>query len=720
MNKSGHEGSIQSSQNLITTMSAPVVVLDRNNIICDVNDVFLSELKYERSEIVNKINITEISISATDKRLGMLNPSKFLNRSGKGWYNFIVIKEKGGKLRYFFYTKANTSNNCRVFFLFDHSHSVEIMSEPEHKSASFRELISAFPGIIIIFNNKMKINEINVSRDIDVSLIFNLRKGNTLTQSNLPESVKVLCLQNLKKSISEKKDITFEYSLEIYNQVRYFLAKLVYRNNYIVALISEVTEDKTALLELSNKSRDLTRMLDDMPVAVVQVNINGKIAFANSSFNDLISRSGVSSSYCISSYLGEKLFSELKSNGKGNRKHCIQLGKLFIDVINRKRIVNKETFHIILFIDVTEREKSKMALEKSETKHKMMVDNMPNGIIIRDEHQIFYANQEALKILGFKNLKDIDLSKVLSDEDLQSIRSRQVETCEGKDVGFMDYTLIPADSKTPVVITTKPILVDYQGKQAFQIVFRNSSAEKLLMDEKVKKQVLQGHNKKLTIEIARRVEIENKLKKTIDENKILLNEVHHRVKNNHQIISSMLNHCLTNISDPASIKAITSVKNRLVSMAVVNDFYLDADNYNSILLYNYLKKIQHNFIREHGSESMISNIKYQADVRHLVVDLNDAVPIGLIFNEILTVLYQLVDKLSDKFCNFVLLKWLHKNTIMITVSFDKEIFSKIGTHIENSNELNSLRDLMEQVSGEIKCLFDKAELQLIVKLSKID
>jgi len=713
-----HSGNVPDS--FISTMSTPVMVLDRNNMICDANNELLVELKYTRAELIGQKNITEISVSATDKNLGMLNSSKFLNRSGKKWFKFIVLKEKGGTLRYFFYSMENHGEEKKILFLFDHSQSLEIMSDPVHDGGSHREMLSAFPGIVIVFDQRLKISEVNASGDVDINDIFKLKKGSMLSKSALPESLKALSIQNLKKCQVEKKDISFEYNIEINELERFFRCKLVYRNNCIVALISEITDEKAAMQQLVNHSLEMKSLFDEMPVAVIQVNEKGVIEFSNSPFNDLISRSGVSKANNICHFIGTDLFNILKSNGKGSRKHCVQLGKLYIDVINRKRVVKKEIHHIVLFIDVTERERSKQALEKSEAKHKMLVDHSPNGIMIRDEKQILYANPEALKILGYKKIKDIDLSKVMSKEDLEAIAERQVETRKGVDVDFMDYTIVPADSKTPINISTKPILVDYQGRQVFQIVFRNSSAEKLLMEEKVKKQVLQGHNKKLTTEIARRVEIENKLKKTIDENKILLNEVHHRVKNNHQIISSMLNHCLTNISDPASIKAITSVKNRLVSMAVVNDFYLDAENYNSILLYNYLKKIQHNFIREHGSESMISNIKYQADVRHLVVDLNDAVPIGLIFNEILTVLYQLVDKLSDKFCNFVLLKWLHKNTIMITVSFDKEIFLKVGTHLENSNELNSLRDLMEQVSGEIKCLFDKAELQLIVKLSKID
>ena len=58
---------------------------------------------------------------------------------------------------------------------------------------------------------------------------------------------------------------------------------------------------------------------------------------------------------------------------------------------------------------------------------------------------------------------------------------------------------------------------------------------------------------------------------------------------------------------------------------------------------------------------------------------------------------------------------------MVTnISFNKDIFQSLSGRIGDSAELNSLKDLMEQVSGEIKIHFEKAEIQLIVKLSKID
>jgi len=431
-------------------------------------------------------------------------------------------------------------------------------------------------------------------------------------------------------------------------------------------------------------------------------------------------RAGLVNADNIKDFIDSKMFHVLTSGSNGSKSYCIEFGKLYVDLTSRIIDKTNKQNYIISFVDVTEREKSKTALEANYKKHTVIVETSPNGIIIRDFKKLYYANPEALRILGFNKSSEVSLEKVLRPEDMASINERLMTVKNGGDVDYMEYMITPADTKKPIWIVTKPILIDYEGKPAFQIVFRNNSTEKLLMEEKVKKQLLEDHNRKLKSEIARRIEIATKLNKTIDENKLLINEVHHRVKNNYQIISSMLNRCTKNITDPASLKAISGVRNRLVSMAIVNDFYMDAENFNSIMLVEYLKKIYQNFTRENGSASTVSKIVFRTKLRDVVIDLNDAVPIGLIFNEILTILFQLVDKLSDNFCNFVSLKWQNTNNLMFTVRFHSEVVELLREKFDSSAEKASLTDLLEQVDGYIENHFDKSELRLIVKLTKIN
>jgi two-component sensor histidine kinase len=392
---------------------------------------------------------------------------------------------------------------------------------------------------------------------------------------------------------------------------------------------------------------------------------------------------------------------------------------MYVDIASKYRMVNGEKQHILTLIDVTDREMNKMALEKSEVNYKMLVDTSPNGIIIRDFENVYYANDVALSILGCKNKEEINFEKMMDPCSVKTIerRLRTVET--GGKVDFVEIELKKLNSGEKVTIETKPVWINYKGKSAFQIVFRNISVEKLLMEEKVKKRLLEENNRKLTEEIAYRIEIEDELKSMIDENKVLLNEVHHRVKNNYQVVSSMLNRCLLKVSDTASIKAIMASKSRLVSMAIVGDFFHDAQNFNAISLIDFLKKIFSHFIRENGSGWSNERIKFTTYIRKLVVNIAQATTIGLIFNEILSLLLQLSEKFNDNYCTFVSLKWQNSKEIVFTVKFDYNITSEIEKSLDSTDEIVFIREMLEQVDGLLVCHCKNAELNLIIKLTKI-
>ncbi|HBG70410.1 MAG: hypothetical protein A2W93_09145 [Bacteroidetes bacterium GWF2_43_63] len=699
--------------------SFPYIVLNEDNVICDANEAFLNELNYSEIELLGKKKITDISISASKNSFGVIKSSEFLNKKNSGISDFIALKNKSGKLKYFLFQVRHAGKGKKIIFLFNHSKHLNKAGNI-NSEISLNSSADAFPEATVFFNSRFIIIDINVSGDVDLIRLFNLGVGKKIEDSIAPASLKKLSVDTLKNCRKTGKKAVFEYALEINEKQRYYRFRVIPYESFIVALVSDITAEKQALQKLIDNQQELQEVIDEMPVAVLLANTQGKIVFRNSPFIQLIKRAGLNVTDDICEYIGSELFSDLKFNETEKHTCCVQIGKLFVDVSSRKHNKANKAHHIVSFVDVTDREKAKNALEASYKKHKVIVETSPNGIMIRDFNKLYYANPEALRILGFKKSSEVQLKNVLRKEDLASINERLLQVQSGGEVEYMEYMITPADTKKPISIITKPILIDYQGKQAFQIVFRNNSTEKLLMEERLKKQLLEAHNKKLKAEIARRIDIENKLKKTIDENKILINEVHHRVKNNYQIISSMLNRCTTNISDPASIKAISAVKNRLVSMAIVNDFYMDAENYNSIMLVDYLKKIYQNFIRENGSAYTLEKIVFKTKLRDVVVDLNDAVPIGLIFNEILTILFQLVDKLSDNFCNFVSLKWQNKTNLMFTVRFHDELAGLLEQKFEHSAEKVSLTDLLEQMDGYMECHFEKAELQLIVKLSKIN
>lgn len=697
----------------------PFIVLNNDNIIIDVNDVFVHKLHYSKEELCGKKKITDISIAASANNFGIIKSSQFLNKNETGISDYIVLKSKKGKLKHFFFSVSKAGKSKKIVFLFEFFNQLKI-TEKKNENYSDKCFADAFPEITVFFDNRFVITDINTTSEINLVALFNLGPGKTIQDSIAPVALKKLSVDALKYCRKTGKKAEFEYGLSINDEFRTYRFRVFAYTTFIVALISDITSEKKKLEIIINSQKQLQEMLDEMPIAIVMTDSKGNIVFRNSPFDVLIKRAGESNTDNILNIVCHDTFNVLTNGNKNQKSYCVQLGKLYVDVSCRPDNNQKDDHYIFSFVDVTDREITKATLESNYRKHRVLVETSPNGILIRDFEKLYYANPEALRILGFKKSSDVCLDKVLKKSDLKSINARLKEVLNGGDVDFMEYTITPADTGKPISIVTRPILIDYEGKQVFQIVFRNNSAEKLLMEERVKKQMLEVHNKKLKAEIARRIEIEGKLNKTIDENKVLINEVHHRVKNNYQIISSMLNRCTKNISDPASIKAIGGVRDRLVSMAIVNDFYMDAENFNSILLVEYLKKIYQNFIRENGAVSAVSKINFTTKLRDVVVDLNDAVPIGLIFNEILTILFQLIDKLSDNFCNFVSLKWQNTNNLMFTIRFHNNVVELLKEKFDSSVEKVSLSDLLEQVDGYIENHFDQSELRLIVKLSKIN
>lgn len=703
----------------ISLYSFPAILVNELGIIVFANKAFYTQLSYLKEETENNLTINDVVVTSSDKSMGLIELDNYMLPFGINLNDFITLKDKYGVLRYFFYKTTLLENNSKLIYFYDHSGPLNKLASSMSKNVSYENIFKSFPGIVFVFDHDFVVIDVNTDAN---TMLFDESvrlKGQKFQDLKLPAFLKEMALVHMKESLRTMKKISFEYELPDKQQLLQFNCNLIPQDKFIIALIRDITEEKKEKELLVEREESMTTMFNDMPVAVVLLNQFGDVLFCNNPFKDIMNKSGHHVPTNLYNIIDHSVLKLILANGISHKTHCTSIGEMYIDIASKYRFINGEKQHILTIIDVTERELSKQALEKSEVNYKMLVDTSPNGIIIRDFDNVYFANNAALEIFGCKNIKEIDFSAMMDSKVLKMIekRLRFVET--GGVVDFMEVELKQINTGEKIFIDTKPVWVNYKGKSAFQIVFRNISFEKQLTEEKVKKQLLEENNRKLMDEIAYRIEIEDKLKSMIDENKILLNEVHHRVKNNYQVVSSMLNRCLTNVSDPASIKAITASKNRLVSMAIVGDFYHDAQNFNSIALIDYLRKIYQHFIRENGSESASEKIKFSTGIKKLVVNIAQAMPIGLIFNEILTLLFQLGEKLNDNYCTFVSLKWQNSKEVAFNVKFNEAAADEIEKKLNSSEEIGFINELLEQVDGRMTCHCKEAELKLIVKLTKI-
>lgn len=124
------------------------------------------------------------------------------------------------------------------------------------------------------------------------------------------------------------------------------------------------------------------------------------------------------------------------------------------------------------------------------------------------------------------------------------------------------------------------------------------------------------------------------LAKTLGEKDILLREIHHRVKNNLQLVSSLLTLQSKSITDESALYALNEGKSRVKSMALIHQNLYNRDNITGISIKDYLSKL---VIELYATYSINrEQIKLDVDIDDLNLDIDTVIPLGLILNELIS------------------------------------------------------------------------------------
>lgn len=153
-------------------------------------------------------------------------------------------------------------------------------------------------------------------------------------------------------------------------------------------------------------------------------------------------------------------------------------------------------------------------------------------------------------------------------------------------------------------------------------------------------------NKTLRNEINTRKRIELDLKKENQEKELLLKEVHHRVKNNLQIVHSMLNMQARKVDNDLTQKVLSESKSRVMAMAIVHKILYESEDLSTINIEEYTNSLADNIKRIYTS--IDKDVTVAIAVKEIYLDIEKAIPVGLILNELLSNSYKHAFKKSNK------------------------------------------------------------------------
>ena len=193
---------------------------------------------------------------------------------------------------------------------------------------------------------------------------------------------------------------------------------------------------------------------------------------------------------------------------------------------------------------------------------------------------------------------------------------------------------------------------------------------------------------------------EEKLTQSLREKEILLKEVHHRVKNNMQVISSILNIQSSYVKDIYALNLLNECQNRIKSMAFIHESLYQSENFEFVNFSEYLSSLTKNLVHTYSINSQ--KIKLILTLDKLILNLDLSIPCGLIINEIIS------NSLKYAFPNnrdgiiFVTLTAKQKKVIIEVGDNGIGLSKKIDIKNSETLGLQLIETLVDQINGKVK------------------
>jgi PAS domain S-box-containing protein len=260
--------------------------------------------------------------------------------------------------------------------------------------------------------------------------------------------------------------------------------------------------------------------------------------------------------------------------------------------------------------DITQSKSAAEALRESEERYRLLAETSRDIILLHDvDDRIVYVNQAGLDFMGMKREEAMGrpITAFIAPAEMPGLKRRKRQRLTGdlKPFRYEAEITSRAGRSRFFEIYSTPILYNDQI-QGILIVARD---------------------------ITERKQAEARMQKDLQEKTVLLNEVHHRVKNSLQVVASLLSLQSQNVTDAQVMALFEQSRNRILMMASVYERLYHSKNFASIDFKQYLDEVLGGMYQSSG---IANRIDLKLDVQDVVFSLDNAIPIALIINELFT------------------------------------------------------------------------------------
>jgi PAS domain S-box-containing protein len=593
----------------------------------------------------------------------------------------------------------------------DITQEVNNRKELEQTKEAYKSIYNKLPnGVITHANGKIRTcNETFLSyvdiarRDLYGTNFIELFNPDDkhLVQQQIDNPVKgeILIVRGLKKD-----DLFHKYTIESFKEK-------LFEQEIVVSFISDyqlqedfskeqlranIASEANALLEKEIEKHKETRIKLEESQEISKSVFNSSIdTIISTNLNNVISEVSPSACYTFGYQMEELLGlkssnlyaieSEFKEIEKQLKEEGFYIGEItnkrkdgslftsFLSCAAMKNNNGDQIGFMGISRDITDIKKAEFELIESEKKYRDLFVNLSDAVIVVDSNNlILELNRAAKHLFQIKDNKEYNLMDFVLEEDKNFFHKKSKEFRKKGNIVNVEFR-----------IKTK--------KGFIRTVNLSSSA------------IFSGNNfigsRDIIRDITEQKEAEYNLNKSIKEKEVLLKEVHHRVKNNLQVISSILNLQSSYVKDQNTLTILRESQNRVKSMSFIHESLYRSKDFSEVNFSDYVNNLVNNII--HSFHLSNSNVQLITDLGAVNLNLDQAIPCGLIINELLTNAMKYAYEGIENPELFIGISQ-ENNLISICVS-DNGIGLPEGFKIDESDSLGLqlVQTLMEQLEGTL-------------------
>ena len=387
--------------------------------------------------------------------------------------------------------------------------------------------------------------------------------------------------------------------------------------------IITISEDISRRKGAEEKLKFFSQAVDEAIDGIHLVDLSGRIFYANRanekiygfSAKELVGRH-VKELNADKEYDEAVVMSSIKKTGRwdGELNAVRKDGRIF-PIWLTTTLIKDDTGNPIAMLgiirDITERKQAEETLKGLNARLQALIRAIPDMVVFKDSggrHLIVNKALEELTGLSQKELIGKTNADLLPPDLAEACTKSDEEVLKSRSPLHFEEHYTGRDGEKGYLDTVKAPIFDDLGNVAGTVT--------------------------VSREITDRKKIEERIKASLEEKEVLLKEIHHRVKNNLNVIASLLNLQARYIGDTKFLDIFQDCQNRIRSMALIHEKLYERGDLLKIDFKEYIVSLISSLSALYADKT--NNIGFKTNIQNIALDIDTSIPCGLIINELVT------------------------------------------------------------------------------------